>query len=101
MTRIASTRCYIEEYENELGQLSARLREKFSGRKVDLGSSTQAARTDFLRFLSSAARNKITAPGYFSREDGSFCILVSGDIDFDAPDEIRFVNNESLSYSLA
>lgn len=101
MTRTAAIRCYIEEYENAGGQLSARLREKASGRKVDLGASDQTARTEFLRFLSSAARNKFSAPGYFSREDAAFCILVSGDIDFDAPDEIRFVYNANLSYSLA
>ena len=55
MSQTKSTKCYIEEYENEQGQLSARLREKGTGRKVDLGL-TLDSKHDFLRFLSSAGR---------------------------------------------
>ena len=29
------------------------------------------------------------------------CIVVSGELDFDAPDEIRFIYNEKLSYLFA
>ncbi len=57
MNQIKSTKCYIEEYKNEQSQLSARLREKGTGRKVDLGL-TLDGKQHFLRFLSAAGANK-------------------------------------------
>lgn len=100
MSQAKSTKCYIDEYKNEQGQLSARLREKGTGRKVDLGLALES-KTDFLRFLSSAGAQKTLIPGVFSKEDEEDCIVVSGDLDFDAPDEIRFIYNEKLSYLVA
>lgn len=95
------TRCYIEEYENERGQLSARLREKKTGRKVDLGLTTAVDKQEFLRFLSAAGPNRAAIPDVFSKDGDADFIAVSGDIDFDAPDEIRFVFNDRLSYIYA
>lgn len=95
-----STKCYIEEYKNEQGQLSARLREKGTGRKVDLGL-TLDGKQHFLRFLSAAGANKAAMPDVFTRDGQEDCILVSGDLDFDAPDELRFTYNEKLSYTFA
>jgi hypothetical protein len=37
-------------------------------------------------------------PDAFTKDGDSDCIIVTGDLDFDAPDEIRFVNNDRLSY---
>lgn len=98
---MSSTRCYIEEYENERGQLSARLREKVTGRKVDLGLTSAAARNDFLRFLSSAVPHRAKLPDVFTKDGDADCVLVSGDLDFDAPDEIRYLFNDRLSYTYA
>lgn len=101
MSQHKSTKCYIEEYDNDRGQLSARLREKGTGRKVDLGI-TAASKQHFLRFLSGAHAQKAVLPGLFSKGgDAEDCIVVSGDLDFDAPDEIRFIYNEKLSYLIA
>ncbi|MEV7132087.1 hypothetical protein AB0N24_04280 [Arthrobacter sp. NPDC093128] len=100
MSQTKSTKCYIEEYKNEQGQLSALLREKGTGRKVDLGL-TLDGKQHFLRFLTAAGANKAAMPGVFSKEDEEDCIVVSGDLDFDAPDEIRFIYNEKLSYLFA
>lgn len=101
MGQVMSTKCYIEEYETERGQLGARLREKSTGRKVDLGLTTPEGKTHFLRFLSAAAVNKAAVPDVFSRDGDADCIIVSGDIDFDAPDELRFIHNGKLSYLFA
>lgn len=98
MSRVLSTRCYVEQYENESGQRSARLREKGTGRKVDLGITDAAGRNDFLLFLSAAAANESLMPDLFSKTGEADAVLVSGDIDFDAPDEMRFRHNSRLSY---
>lgn len=100
MSQVKSTRCYIDEYENEQGHLSARLREKATGRKVDLGFK-EGDKQDFLRFLTGAHSQKAVMPDIFSRDGKEDCIVVSGDLDFDAPDEIRFIHNEKLSYLFA
>lgn len=95
-----STKCYIEEYKNEQGRLSARLREKGTGRKVDLGI-TLDGKQHFLQFLSVAGANKAVMPDVFTKDGEEDCVMVSGDLDFDSPDEIRFIYNEKLSYTFA
>ncbi len=96
-----STRCYIEEYANDEGRLSARLREKHTGKKVDLGFTDPASRQAFLRFLGGAKSSQENIPGVFDSDDEDACVVVSGDLDFDAPDEIRYVLNDQLSYYIA
>jgi hypothetical protein len=100
VSQTKSAKCYIEEYKNEQGQLSARLREKGTGRKVDLGL-TLDGKQHFLQFLGAAGANKASIPDVFSKDGDKDCIVVSGDLDFDAPDEIRFIFNEKLSYLFA
>lgn len=98
MTEVKSTKCYIEEYRNAQGQLAARLREKATGRKVDLGIATQEGKQAFLKFLSAVGATKASVPDAFTKDGDADCVVVSGDLDFDAPDEIRFIYNENLSY---
>jgi len=83
MSQTTSTKCYIEEYKNENDQLSARLREKRTGRKVDLGL-TLDGKQHFLRLLSAAGANKTAMPDVFSRDGDEECVVVSGGLDFDA-----------------
>ncbi|MGO2533702.1 hypothetical protein [Arthrobacter rhombi] len=97
MSQTKSTKCYIEEYEVGPGQIAARLREKVTGRKVDLGI-TLDGKQRFLRFLSAAGANKSLMPDVFSKDGQEDCVVVSGDLDFDAPDEIRFIYNENMLY---
>lgn len=92
-----STRCYIDEYTNDAGAPSARLLEKDTGRKVDLGIASEDARSHFLQFLSAAKQNQSDFPDYFDK-DANESIIVDGEVDFDAPDEIRYVHNDKLSY---
>jgi len=90
MSQTKSTTCYIEEYESGPGKMSARLREKVTGRKLDLGITLEG-KAGFLRFLSSAGLNKLMMPDVFSKDRHEDCIVVSSDVDCDAPDEIRFI----------
>lgn len=92
-------KCYIEEYENEGGRLSARLRQKGTGQKVDLGFVNADEHQHFLRFLGSAKLNQALMPSVFSKDNDEDSVVVSGDLDFAAADEIRFVPNERLQYA--
>lgn len=97
MSNMKTTKCYIEEYEVAPGRIAARLREKVTGRKVDLGITLDAKR-DFLKFLSIAGGKKAEIPAMFSKDDAAEFIVVSGEVDFDAPEEMRYVYNDKLSY---
>ena len=97
-----TTKSYIEEYEIAPGQMGSRLREKVTGRKVDLGTaSTQEQAEHFMLFLGAAHAHKETMPNVFEKDGDADFIFVSGEVDFDAPDEIRYVYNDALSYGFA
>jgi hypothetical protein len=101
MSGYASTRCYVEEYEVAPGKLGARLREKGSGRKVDLGgTSSEIDLQQFRLFLGALRANKADMPGVFEKDDAEDTVVVEGDLDFDAPDEIRFIYNEKLTFGV-
>ena len=101
MTKFASTTCYVEEYEVGPGKLGARLREKGSGRKVDLGgASSEAEVQEFRKFLGALRANRADMPGVFEKDDAEDSVIVEGDLDFDAPDEIRFIYNEKLTFGV-
>ena len=44
--------------------------------------------------------NKADMPGVFEKNDAEDTVLVEGDVDFDAPDEIRVINNEKLTFGV-
>jgi hypothetical protein len=52
----------------------------------------------FLRFPQVAQVSRSEMPHLFSKDQDEDCIVISGDVDFDAPDEIRYIHNASLSY---
>lgn len=98
---MASTRCYIEKYDSPSGRLGLRLREKYSGRKVNLGYTDDAGAASFLQFLVGVYSNATDVPDVLNKDGELDCILVDGDLDFDAPDEIRYMHNDRLSYLIA
>ena len=101
MSQTATTKCYIEEYEIDPGRTGARLRDKATGRKVNLGVATDADKQSVLQFLNAASMHRAAMPDAFTREGDLDCVVVSGDLDFDAPDKIRYIYNENLSYLFA
>jgi hypothetical protein len=98
MGRVRSVRCYIDEFVDEHGDPAARLREKTTGRTVDLGVTAAGGMRDFLLFLTAAHASTAAAADVFSRDGEGHCILVSGEVDSEGPDGIRFVYDETLSY---
>ena len=98
MAGTTSVRCYIEEHEVSPGRLGARLREKGTGRKVDLGFAGADEKKAFLRFLGTAHSSRATMPEVFEKDGPADAVEVSGTIDFDAPDELRFVHGEQTQY---
>ena len=97
MSNTKSTKCYIEEYEVGPGRIAARLREKGTVRKVDLGIKLDE-KQKILQFLGAARANVSLMPDVFSKDRQEDCVLVSGEVDFDAPDEMRHIYNDKLSY---
>lgn len=98
MPKAMSVQCYLEEYDGEGGRPQVRLREKKTGRKVGLGATTQAGIDDFLRFTTAALGERGLMPGLFEKNDNRESIVVSGHVDFDSPDELRFKHDQQLSY---
>lgn len=44
--------------------------------------------------------NKADMPGVFEKDEADDTVIVEGDVDFDAPDEIRFIFNEKLTFGV-
>jgi hypothetical protein len=102
MDQGTSTKCYIEEYDNGKGRLSARLREKGTGRPVALrGVVSLSDRRHFTRFMNAAGASKTEVPDVFTKDGDHDCIIISGDVEIDSPDELRFVHNDHISYLVA
>ena len=60
-------KCYIEEYQNDEGNLCARLREKTTGRKVEIQGDF-LEKQHFLRFLSQAKKHVEIMPTVYDKE---------------------------------
>jgi hypothetical protein len=102
MNQDMSAKCYIEEYRNAKGLLTARLREKVTGRSVALhGAPSVADKRHFVRFMNAAGASRTAVPDVFTKDGNEDCIVISGDVDIDSPDELRFVHNEHISYLFA
>ncbi|MFS2028983.1 MULTISPECIES: hypothetical protein [unclassified Curtobacterium] len=101
MPETKTVRCYIDEYEVSPGRIGARLREKDTGRIVVLGFAHAADKQEFLQFLSGVARMRTEVPDAFDKTGEADAVEVSGEVDFDAPDELRFAYNDRLQYTVA
>lgn len=78
--------CYIEEYNNEKGNLCARLREKETNKKVTM-IGVNVDKTHLIKFLSQAKLNQEIMPTIYERE-GKDIIAVRGIIQSQNKDEI-------------
>lgn len=92
---ITKIRCYLEEYCNEKGIPSVRLRDKATGKKVVIGGRNVRV-SAFLRFLSQAKIHQDIMPTIFDR-NGTDIVAVTGNIISVTEDEIR-VNVEMGGY---
>lgn len=62
---------------------------------------TSVTMQHLLRFLTAAGANKAAMPDVFTKDGDDDCVVVSGDVDFSAPDKITFIYNGQLSYTFA
>lgn len=69
--------CYVEEYMNARGVLSARLRDKKTDKKVVLVSEDPLFRVQFLAFLSQAKLHTDVMPTIFDR-NGTDIVAIRG-----------------------
>lgn len=79
--------CYIEEYQNEGGELCARLRDKTSNRKIVIAGD-QLTQIHLLRFLSAAREHIDIMPTVYDR-NGTDSVAVRGIIQRENADIIE------------
>lgn len=66
MKKITKLNCYIQEYNNDKGNLCARLREKETDKKVTI-IGENIDKTHFLEFLSQAKLNQSIMPTIYKK----------------------------------
>lgn len=93
-----SVRCYIDAYEGSGGRQGLRLREKGSGRKVSFGEVPPAAAEPFMQFLVMGASSAEAMPDLLDKDGEADAVRVSGNVDFDSPEELRFFYDDDLQY---
>lgn len=93
---LTSIWCYVEEYGDDEPR-NVRLREKITGRKVEMWGSEKES---LIAFLSSprAMGAKQLLPNLFEKNGFEDYVLVSGGTTVDTHDSIRFEGNDSLTY---
>lgn len=87
MKELVKFDCYIEEYKNQTGNLSARLRDKETNKKIVL-TGRNADKVHLLKFLSQAKINNNLMPTIYNR-NGSDIVAVRGYVVSDTADEIE------------
>ncbi|MET3946824.1 hypothetical protein ABIB49_001523 [Arthrobacter sp. UYCu512] len=91
--------CYIEEYPGGNGSLGLRLREKVTGRKVEMYGKTKEHLTEFLAspIFTGAYRHM---PNLYEKDGHQDYVLVSGGTAVDSYDVLLFQGDAQLSYLL-
>jgi hypothetical protein len=98
MAGTTSTRCYIEAYETGNDRLGLRLREKGTGRKVAFGEVPPELAQSFVQFLAAGYANREAMPDLFDPDGAEDAVEVSGNVDFDSPEELRMLWDAQLQY---
>jgi hypothetical protein len=95
----ASVWCYIEEYLGEDESLGLRLREKVTGRKVEMYGKTKDHLTEFLASPRFAGAYEFM-PNLYERVGYDDYVLVSGGTAVDSYDVLLFEGDAQLTYLL-
>lgn len=95
----ASVWCYIDRYAGEDGSRGLRLRQKTTGRKVEMYGATKDHLT---RFLASPAVHDVEqrVPNLYEKDGFTDYVLVSGGTAVDSYDVLRFEDGSDLTYLL-
>lgn len=91
--------CYVEEYPGENGSLGLRLRQKVTGRKVEIYGKTKDHLTKFLASPLFTGADKLM-PNLYEKDGYNDYVLVSGGTAVDSYDVLLFEDGAELTYLL-
>lgn len=91
--------CYIEEYPGGNESLGLRLREKVTGRKVEMYGKTKDHLTEFLASTRFTRANSLM-PNLYEKDGYQDYVLVSGGTAVDSYDVLLFEGDAQLTYLL-
>ncbi|MBT2520911.1 hypothetical protein [Arthrobacter sp. ISL-28] len=91
--------CYVEEYPGENESLGLRLREKATGRKVEMYGKTKDYLTEFLASPRFTGAYKLM-PNLYEKDGYHDYVLVSGGTAVDSYDVLLFEDGAQLTYLL-
>jgi hypothetical protein len=91
--------CYVEEYPGENGNLGLRLRQKVTGRKVEMYGKTKDHLTEFLASPRFTGAYKLM-PNLYEKDGYRDYVLVSGGTAVDSYDVLLFEDGAQLTYLL-
>jgi len=91
--------CYIEEYPGESGSLGLRLRQKVTGRKVEMYGKTKDHLTQFLASPRFTGADELM-PNLYEKYGYRDYVLVSGGTAVDSYDVLLFEDGARLTYLL-
>lgn len=95
----ASVWCYVEEYPGEDESLGLRLREKVTGRKVEMYGKTKEHLIEFLASPRFTGAYKFM-PNLYEKDGYDDYVLVSGGTAVDSYDVLLFEDDAQLTYLL-
>lgn len=98
MSGTRSVDCYIEAYKVKEDHQGLRVRENRTGRKISFGEVPPAAAEPFVRFLIVGVSSAAAMPDLMSKVGADDGVRVSGNVDFDSTEEIRFFYDDALQY---
>ena len=91
--------CYVEEYPGGNGSLGLRLRQKVTGRKVEMYGKTKEHLTEFLASTLFTGASKLM-PNLYEKDGYHDYVLVSGGTAVDSYDVLLFKDGAELTYLL-
>ena len=91
--------CYVEEYPGENGNLGLRLRQKVTGRKVEMYGKTKDHLTEFLASPRFTGAYEFM-PNLYEKDGYRDYVLVSGGTAVDSYDVLLFEDGAQLTYLL-
>lgn len=91
--------CYVEEYPSENGSLGLRLRQKATGRKIEMYGETKDHLTEFLGSPIFTGANTLM-PNLYEKDGYRDYVLVSGGTAVDSYDVLLFEDGAQLTYLL-
>lgn len=91
--------CYIEEYPSEPGSLGLRLRQKATGRKIEMYGKSKEHLTEFLASPRFTGGGELW-PNLYEKDGYDDYVMVSGGTAVDSYDVLRFDDGDQLTYLL-